>query len=972
MPRLRPFRTLVRGLAVCALCLAAAPAALAQGSSYIYVSTGMTYADAEAYAISLGGTLPVITSAAENAAVLATIAVPEFHTWLALDDITTEGTFVWSDGTPFVYTNWGSRASDGYAQPDNFQNEDCVIMFGQAIEWGAAGTWGDVQCAAMLPFVVEFPADAQPPPPQTDLRLWLRADQGVNLDGSGNVSAWIDQTGSGLTATQATAAQQPSFVASGINGEPALNFDGTEDLLSFGDVLDDVFAGADKQFEMFVAFREDTPNGPSANGFLAKLSNGFGLGSDSHEIMMGTFNGRLDMITYHTLSFSAWVRATGTTVLSTTPHVGSYRYDGSLDTNTGRNRITFNLDGQAETATDVNGSAGDIQNGTSPLSVGAALDADGVRSDYHFDGLIAEILLYEGLLSSADRMAVETYLCGKYDACPATTSSLEITGTEGWRMVSASFPGTTYDDLLGPIWTQGFPGSDAPGATRPNVYTYDETATTDTNNDGEIDKVDGYVPISNQGATMPAGEGHFVYVYADDDFDGTPDAFPKTSPQSSVLLNPDPFPFPTTFTDSPADDVLADGWNLFGNPWATGMDWDAAGWTRTNVTDVLYVWDHNNAGGPQYVSWNGSAGGMGSGVIAPHQGFWAKASGTGPALQAPSAAKVLGGDTYNLTGPTPSASGPRPTTSASGPVLGLRVEGDLGGVHRANGAWATFRPEASVRVDDGDAFELEGWAPERVHLFWSAPDGTAFDVASLPLPRRTMKLPLAVEAFAGDQLAGGRFTLTWPQVEVPADWQVLLVDRETRERIRLDRDASYAFTLDGPVTNARASKTTSSAPSLSAPSVMRATGVAAKGQTSARGVGSSRFVLVIRTGRPSRLTDAEADALAAEALDGTPSANGLSAEPLTAAVPEVLALHAPSPNPTRGPVALRYDVPTDGPVRLAVYDALGREVVRLAEGPTAAGTHVAHLDTRDLSPGLYVARLTAGHTILTQRLTVVR
>ena len=108
--------------------------------------------------------------------------------------------------------------------------------------------------AALL--LVALPTTAQSPP-TTDLRLWLRADAGVTTDASGNVSAWADQSGSALVATQATVAKRPTLLAAGMGGQPALDSDGANGYLVLGDVLDDVFAGADKQFEMFVAFRHD-------------------------------------------------------------------------------------------------------------------------------------------------------------------------------------------------------------------------------------------------------------------------------------------------------------------------------------------------------------------------------------------------------------------------------------------------------------------------------------------------------------------------------------------------------------------------------------------------------------------------------------------------------------------------------------------------------------------------------------------
>jgi hypothetical protein len=55
------------------------------------------------------------------------------------------------------------------------------------------------------------------------LKLWLRGDLGVTLNG-GDVSAWADQSGNGQHFTQATGAQQPLYVASGISSMPSVAF----------------------------------------------------------------------------------------------------------------------------------------------------------------------------------------------------------------------------------------------------------------------------------------------------------------------------------------------------------------------------------------------------------------------------------------------------------------------------------------------------------------------------------------------------------------------------------------------------------------------------------------------------------------------------------------------------------------------------------------------------------------------------
>ncbi|MCB9172338.1 MAG: hypothetical protein H6637_05380 [Ardenticatenales bacterium] len=53
---------------------------------------------------------------------------------------------------------------------------------------------------------------------------------------SGYVTTWYDQSGNGRHATQATAASQPLYVASGQNGRPLARFDGTNDMLAYSEI----------------------------------------------------------------------------------------------------------------------------------------------------------------------------------------------------------------------------------------------------------------------------------------------------------------------------------------------------------------------------------------------------------------------------------------------------------------------------------------------------------------------------------------------------------------------------------------------------------------------------------------------------------------------------------------------------------------------------------------------------------------
>ncbi|MEM1059739.1 MAG: chitobiase/beta-hexosaminidase C-terminal domain-containing protein, partial [Verrucomicrobiota bacterium] len=73
--------------------------------------------------------------------------------------------------------------------------------------------------------------------PRTNMQLWLRADQDVQLT-EGKVTQWSDLSGQGHHAQQTALDQQPALAegAEGINGHPALTFDGVDDLLDLGDI----------------------------------------------------------------------------------------------------------------------------------------------------------------------------------------------------------------------------------------------------------------------------------------------------------------------------------------------------------------------------------------------------------------------------------------------------------------------------------------------------------------------------------------------------------------------------------------------------------------------------------------------------------------------------------------------------------------------------------------------------------------
>ena len=77
------------------------------------------------------------------------------------------------------------------------------------------------------------------------------------------------------------------------------------------------------------------------------------------------------------------------------------------------------------------------------------------------------------------------------------------------------------------------------------------------------------------------------------------------------------------------------------------------------------------------------------------------------------------------------------------------------------------------------------------------------------------------------------------------------------------------------------------------------------------------------------------------------------------------------PNPSSGQATVAFGVAEAGDVRVAVYDALGREVAVLARGSFEPGRHAVAFDGSAFPAGVYVVRVSGAET-QTTRLTVVR
>ena len=174
------------------------------------------------------------------------------------------------------------------------------------------------------------------------------------------------------------------------------------------------------------------------------------------------------------------------------------------------------------------------------------------------------------------------------------------------------------DDFI----TSGFTGSDYPNFSFVSIYTYDESV----GGTGDF----GFTPLSSSSETINMGEGY--WVWCGDQYQGTnPFTIDVTGPIhiGDRDLN-------VSYTSSAGSNH--DGWTMVGNPYASPIDWDSPGWTKTNINNAIYIWDPDLRQYAAYVGGVGTNGG--SRYIASSQAFWVQANAASPQLRITESAKA--------------------------------------------------------------------------------------------------------------------------------------------------------------------------------------------------------------------------------------------------------------------------------------------------------------------------------------------
>jgi len=364
-------------------------------------------------------------------------------------------------------------------------------------------------------------------------------------------------------------------------------------------------------------------------------------------------------------------------------------------------------------------------------------------------------------LTTNNNSGTLTNMDGSTDWVSGFELGVSISGTSGFRMMSSPVAGQIYSDLLAELWTQGMTSADVTSGDA-NVWTYDGSSWS------ALSDITG----SGSGASLTAGQGFLVYVFADTDNDGTDD-LPVTLSVSGTENS--------SSATVPSSGSIADAaWELAGNPYASTIDWDLV--TQTAVTTSCYVWDDATSA---YKTWNGSSGGLTDGLIAPYQGFWVKGSGGTGSITIETADKSSTAGTFYKT-----------MNDSTGSMIFSITSGDY-----SDETYVSFMTNGEESIDNSDAYKLLPMTPTDRLVGLSYAEGSGLDINNLPYAYEgSISIPLDVMSLTVDDNYNfvtneNNVTMSWDISSVPESIIGLtLTDNTTNATTDLLQSEEMTFT----------------------------------------------------------------------------------------------------------------------------------------------------------------------------------
>ena len=237
------------------------------------------------------------------------------------------------------------------------------------------------------------------------------------------------------------------------------------------------------------------------------------------------------------------------------------------------------------------------------------------------------------------------------------------------------------------------------------------------------------------------------------------------------------------------------GFSLVGNPYPSPIDWNAPGWTKTNIDNALYFF---NASGSQYSGAyssyvNGVSSGNADHVIAAMQGFFVHVTdGTYPVGGTLGVTNLVRINNLN----------PVFKSAVIDTRAILRFSANFETKHAiGDAAVIYFDPTASIGFDkDLDALKMTNTDPLVPNLYTLAPDATQLQINGMPYPSdSTSRISLGITTFSDGWINFKAEDVS----QLPSYLHIYLVDGETSKQLDLRQVPDHLFYLKGGEYNRR-------------------------------------------------------------------------------------------------------------------------------------------------------------------------
>jgi hypothetical protein len=269
---------------------------------------------------------------------------------------------------------------------------------------------------AVFLFAAELRATVVDPAtvPGMQLRLDARAITGLNHGDP--VALWLDTSGNDRHAAQINSASRPTYRTNEFAGQPAVRFDGVNDWLT-----NTTFVSGAQTW--FLVYRQNAL--PASGNFQAILSLATPTTGPFSDVLLMNASGYRNISLLMDYPGSSGSSVGFSPTLDAEKHILAFTYSGAGNTTPGNYQLAYDTNAQPVLSS---GAFGHVA-----VFAGAVGNRSSDNANHPFHGDIAEIIIYDSVLSASDFDGIQQYLYGKWIPEPSVAWLVGLGALWLWR-----------------------------------------------------------------------------------------------------------------------------------------------------------------------------------------------------------------------------------------------------------------------------------------------------------------------------------------------------------------------------------------------------------------------------------------------------------------------------------------------------------------------------------------------------------